>query len=111
MGAWAESADVKEAIILEEDAEVALVSRVINQGYAPDLTDGDTEKIGRDPFLIAYALASPGDRCIVTTDVSRPRRQRANRHVPDVSSDLGLRCCNTFQFVREQNFFTGWKSR
>lgn len=110
LGEWAKHADVKEALILEEDAEVALVSRVINEGYAADLTDEDIEKIGRDPFLIAYALAAPGDRCIVTTEVSRPRRQRANRHVPDVSNDFGLPCCNTFRFVREQNFHTGWKS-
>jgi hypothetical protein len=31
---------------------VDLISRVVEKGYAPDLTDDEVEKIGRDPFLI-----------------------------------------------------------
>ena len=30
--------------------------RLTEEGYAPDLTDVEIEEIGRDPFLIAYAL-------------------------------------------------------
>ena len=41
-------------------------SKVVSAGYAPDLTDDEVEKIGRDPFLIAYALADPPERCVVT---------------------------------------------
>ncbi len=110
LGKWARANDIEEAIVLDEEADVALVSRVIDEGYAPDLSDDEVEKVGRDPFLIAYALAAPGDRCVVTTEGSRPRRQRANRHVPDVCNDLGLPCCNTFEFVRALDFRTGWRS-
>ncbi len=110
LGRWAREVEVKEALVLDEGADVSLVSRIINEGYAPDLTDDEVEKLGRDPFLIAYALASPGDRCVVTTEGSRLRRQRANRHVPDVCNDLELRCCNTFEFVRALDFKTGWRS-
>lgn len=110
LGKWAKQDKVREALLLDEEADVLLVSRVIDQGYASDLTDEDVEKIGRDPFLIAYALTMPSDRCVVTTERSKPRRKRANRHIPNVCADLGLRCLDTFGFVRELDFKTDWKS-
>jgi hypothetical protein len=42
---------------LHETVDITLVQNVVNNGYAPDLTDVEVEAIGRDPFLIAYALA------------------------------------------------------
>jgi hypothetical protein len=42
------------------------LNEVLAAGYAPDLNDSEIEEIGQDPFLIAYALANPGDRTIVT---------------------------------------------
>ncbi|MBI4556278.1 MAG: DUF4411 family protein [Candidatus Hydrogenedentes bacterium] len=107
---WAKKAEIKDALLLKEDADSTLVSRVINEGYAPDLTDDEVEKLGRDPFLVAYALAGPGGRCVVTTEGSKPKRVRANRHIPDVCRDLGIACCNTFELVRALDFRTGWKS-
>ncbi|MFV2044777.1 MAG: DUF4411 family protein [Anaerolineales bacterium] len=105
---WAKDHDVRSALIYAEEAEVTLVAQVTDQGYAPDLTDDEVEKIGRDPFLIAYALRAVTDRCIVTTEVSKPGRTRANRHLPDVCKDLGVNWCNTFAFVRDLDFTTGW---
>lgn len=65
--------------------------------------------MGRDPFLLAYALTDPANRTIVTTEVSKPKKQRANRKIPDVGRDLGIRCINNFQLLRELDFKTGWK--
>lgn len=110
LGRWARQDEVKQALLLTEAVDVGLVSRVTDEGYARDLTEDEVEKIGRDPFLIAYALAAPGERCVVTTEGSKPRSQRANRHVPDVCSDLGLTWCHTFEFVRALDFKTGWRS-
>lgn len=110
LGRWARQDEVKQALLLTEAVDVGLVSRVTDEGYARDLTEDEVEKIGRDPFLIAYALAAPGERCVVTTEGSRPKRQRANRHVPNVCKDLGLTCCNTFEFLRALDFKTGWRS-
>jgi hypothetical protein len=110
LGKWARENDIKEALLLREEADVALVSQVTNEGYAVDLNDVELGKVGRDPFLIAYALAAPSDRCVVTTEVSKPKRSRANRHVPDVCADLDVRCCDTFRFVRALDFKTGWRS-
>ena len=107
---WAKELEVERNLLLNEDADPAVVSRVTNDGYAPDLTDVEVEKMGRDPFLIAYALSDLGKRCVVTTEASKPTRQRANRHIPDVCRDLGIPCCNTFELVRALDFRTAWNA-
>ncbi len=107
---WAKRDSIKSALLFREEVDVSLISQVIDHGYASDLTDDEVETIGRDPFLIAYALKDAGGRCVVTTEASKPKRRRANRHLPDVCRDLGVRCCNTFEFVRALNFSTKWNS-
>ncbi|MFO1421327.1 MAG: DUF4411 family protein [Candidatus Competibacteraceae bacterium] len=106
---WASSPDVKKALLLDEDAEPHLVAEVVETGYAADLSDAEIESIGRDPFLIARALVDPTNRTVVTTEVSKPSRKRANRQVPDVCKDLGVRCINGFQLLSELDFRTSWK--
>ncbi len=107
---WAKQKEIKAALCFQEEADVSLVSYTIDKGYAYDLTDDEIEEIGRDPFLIAYALKDNPNRCVVTTEVSRPSRKRANRHLPDVCRELGVTCCNTFQFLRALDFSTRWNS-
>ena len=94
------------SMVLDEEADPEIVNLVLSEGYADDLTDVEVEQIGKDPFLIAYALADLGNRCVVTNEVSKPRRIGANRHIPDVCSDLNIRCRNTFDLVRELDFRT-----
>lgn len=98
----------KDLLVLDEAVSVALVQSVVSKGYAPDLTDDELEEIGRDPFILAYALAQP-ERCVVTTEVSKPKKQRQNRKVPDVCTTLGVACYNPFQVYRTLGFSTGWK--
>ena len=107
---WAKEEQIKTALLLQEEVDVSLVSYATDQGYASDLTDDEVVKIGRDPFLIAYALKDRENRCVVTTEVSKPRRSRANRHLPDVCRDLGVRSCNTFEFARALDFSTRWNA-
>ena len=109
LAAWAKSHEAELALLLGEEVEVNLVSTVIDDGYANDLTDDEVEKLGRDPFLIAYALKYKPDRCVVTTEVSKPKKQRANKHVPNVCESFGIPWCHTFEFVRSLNFSTRWK--
>lgn len=99
--------DNRDALLLDEDVEETLVARVTNQGYAPDLTEEEVERVGRDPFLIAHALGDPDQRTVVTTEVSKPKKQRANRHIPDVCDDLDVFHCNTYQFIEDLDFTTG----
>ena len=82
--------------------------QVVAEGYAPDLTEPELEKLGRDPFLIAYALVDPTERRIVTTEVSRPGRRRANRKIPDVAKQFGIKTLDVFRFTRQLDFRTDW---
>jgi hypothetical protein len=106
---WIQSEENKASLLFDEEVNSELVQRVLEFGYAPDLTDVEVDTIGRDPFLIAYALASPADRCVVTTEVSSRRKQRQNRRVPDVCADLGAKCVDTFAMLRALRFSTRWR--
>jgi len=105
---WISDRDHLATLSLAEEAEVALVQRVINEGYARDLTDQEIEVIGRDPFLISYALQAPAGRCVVTNEVSKPRRLR--RHVPDVCNLLGIVSMDSFRLIKDLNFSTSWRA-
>jgi len=106
---WIKQEEVKAAIIFDEKVDADLVACVINEGYATDLTEDEVLQIGRDPFLIAYALASPADRCVVTTEVSAPSKLRQNRRIADVCTTMGIDCCDTFAMMKVLGFKTGWK--
>lgn len=107
--AWLKQADTKVALLLDEDVDPMVVAKVISDGYANDLTEDEIELVGRDPFVIAYALMDAANRCVVTTEVSKPARTRHNRHVPDVCKTLGVNCCDTFAFTRQLDFSTDWE--
>ncbi|WP_091803073.1 DUF4411 family protein [Lysobacter sp. yr284] len=106
---WVTDEDIKCHLILDEDVDPSLVSRVVMDGYAQDLTDSEIEQIGRDPFLVAYAMRDLRGRTVVTTEVSKPSKQRQNKKLPDVCTSFGVRWLDTFAFVRELNFSTSWR--
>lgn len=106
--AWVADAANKNAILLAETVDPVLVDKVVKEGYAPDLKDDELEQLGRDPFLIAYALASAADRCVVTTEVSKPKKVRQNRRIPDVCATMGVQCCDTFAMLKALKFSTNW---
>ena len=97
----------RDDLVLDEPVSMELIARATEEGYADDLTDEEIEKIGRDPFLIAYALVNPQNRCVVTTEQSRPSRTRANRHLPDVCRGISVRWIDTFTLIQELDFRTG----
>jgi hypothetical protein len=106
---WVTDHDIKKQLLLQEQVNQANVASCTVTGYAPDLTDEELLQIGRDPFLIAYAMVSPADRRVVTNEVSAPSKQRQNRRIPDVCSTMGVMCCDTFAMLRALGFKTGWK--
>ncbi len=108
---WIRREVVSDALLLDAEADVGLVSRCVIDGYGADLTDDEVLKLGRDPFLLAYALVAPDKHCIVTTEVSKPSKKRANRHLPDVARALGVDSCNTFTLTRRLDFRSGWQSK
>lgn len=105
---WVKHPDVEAVLLLDEELAPELVQRVLADGYAPDLSDIDLEKIGMDPFMIAYALARPDNRMVISGEVSAPGKKRANRRVPDVCRSVGVKCNNLFKLVNDLNFSTSW---
>ena len=106
----------RDALLFDEDADPQLVDYVIGHGYAVDLTDDELEKLNEDPFLIAYALTEIAQRCVVTTERSKPSKERANRHIPDVCDDLGVCCLHIFRYrdtpglIEALDFRTDWNT-
>ena len=107
---WLKDTAVRKALVLAEGVDPALVQRVVSEGYAPDLTDQEVEQIGRDPFLVAYGLAHPTDRCVVTLEVSKPSKVRQNRKVPDVCRHFSVSYSGPFEMNRALGFRTSWKA-
>lgn len=106
---WMKDSSNKSALLLDADVDPTLVQRVVYQGYAPDLTDIELEQLGRDPFLIAHALAET-NRCVVTTEVSKPSKIRQNRRVPDVCQTFSIFWHDPFTLNRSLGFRTAWKN-
>lgn len=105
---WIKSEEVKQNLVLSSCATAGVVASVVNSGYANDLSEEEIEKLGRDPFLISYAISSRDPVTIVTTEVSKPSKLRANKKVPDVCNLLGITWMHTFRLVKELNFSTSW---
>ena len=103
---WICRQDIKDSLILDEEVNAELVERVLTDGYGDDLTDSDLEKIGRDPFLIAYALTME-ERVVVTKETPKPSAQRANRKIPDVCDTLNVQWMRDFDLYRVLKFTTG----
>ena len=101
----------KAALLEETELEAGPVSRAVEDGYAPDLTENELEKLKADPFIVAYGVALPGQVTVVTMERSKPKRQRANRHIPDVCADLGVPCIDTYELLRRLDFRTDWRQR
>jgi hypothetical protein len=106
---WVKKDAIRKALLFDEASNADLVRKTVREGYGNDLTDGEVEKIGRDPFLISYGLVD-GNRCIVTTEVSKPTRTRHNRHIPGVCTTLKVNCCGPWDLNKNVGFKTGWKS-
>jgi hypothetical protein len=108
---WLSHRDHLDALQLGEEADITFVQSVITDGYADDLTDEEVEIIGRDPFLLSYAMKDRTARCIVTMEVSKPKQMRANRRLPDVCNDLNVRWIDSFRLNKDLSFSTSWRSR
>lgn len=106
---WIKKSEINKALLLKEETTLENVRYILEYGYAKDLTDVELERIGNDPFLIAYAKADIRNRCVVTTETSRPGRKRANRHIPDVCKSLNIKWCHSFKMLQYLDFRTNWK--
>ncbi len=100
---WINRPQVREAIVLDEEADPSVFNRVLETAYAPDLTDQELDEAGRDPFLVTYALMGR-DRVVVTKEVSRPSKRRGRRKLPDACGIMNVRWITDFRFYAERDF-------
>lgn len=84
---WVNNKEVSTELILDEEVNQDIFNRVLKEGYAGDLSDIELTRISRDAFLVAYALMGP-DRIVVTKEVSKPKRMRAKRKIPNVCDTM-----------------------
>jgi len=105
---WLKDQETKEALLFNEEADPALVTLVTEEGYASDLDETEQEKVGRDPFLIAYGYADTASRSVVTFEVSATSKKRANRKIPDICESLGIQCSTLFDLIEVLDFTTSW---
>lgn len=96
----------KKRLRLCESVDETLINQVIEAGYASDLSDVEIDQLGKDPFLIAYAMKDAKERCVVTLEESKPSKIRANRRIPDVCETLNIECIDPFVLNRRLNFNT-----
>lgn len=103
----------KDSLCLSLRPDVSKMRSVMSLGYAPDLSEDEVQKIGKDPFIVVYALMliEKGiDATVVTTEVSKPKAQRANRQLPDVCAMFKIKCINTYRLIKELDFSTSWQN-
>ncbi|WP_312917771.1 DUF4411 family protein [Stenotrophomonas sp.] len=106
--AWAREKQNKDAILLVDSVEGALVRIVLERGYSLTLNEVQLQMIGQDPFLVAHALKDPSNRCVVTHEVSRPSTAPHNRKLPDACRSVGVSFCTPFQMMQNLGFKTAW---
>lgn len=104
---WLCEQEVKDALLLDEEARAELVGHVTIEGYG-DLNEDELEVVGRDPFLIAYAFANAGNRTVVTFEVPAPGQKRGKRKIPDVCQRFGVASCNLYSMIDALDFTTDW---
>ena len=108
LAVWSDKTEVKDALLFTEEFNQDYLNQVIYEGYLENPTEDDIIKMGKDPFLISYGLEDRGNRCIVSAEVSKPKKKGANRKVPDVCKLLGVPCCNVVQMINTLDFRIDW---
>ena len=105
---WLTIEETKESLLFAEEADPALVARVTLEGYG-NLNEDGIVQVGRDPFLISYAIAGLPQRTVVSFEVSAPAKRGANRKVPDVCLHFGVPCCTLYKVIDDLDFTTDWQ--
>ncbi|WP_270725874.1 DUF4411 family protein [Shimia sp. Alg240-R146] len=103
---WIKCEDAKNALLLDEDADLALVQQALRDGYQSDdakFTDSELIKVGRDAFLVGYGLVDDS-RTVVTKEVSKRTKRLGATRLPDACDDCSVRWCDDFTMYRSLDF-------
>lgn len=105
---WLSQGDHEKVLRYSSNADRVLVNKVFDEGYdLPHPSTAELRKIGKDPLLIAYALARP-DTVVVTLEKKQENAtdtmKRHKRGIPFVCRKMGIRSIDTFDLIRELDF-------
>lgn len=85
--------------VLNEYSQILSWAVSRSEHYLPQAINEFMNIDEADSFLIAYALADPNNRFIVTQEISQPLRKNKIK-IPDVCRAFNLRCVNTIDMFR-----------
>ncbi len=105
---WLGRDNHEATLCLDASADRYIVNRVYREGYEiPQPSQDELNKIGKDPILIAYALAE-SDCKIVTMEAKQPNAtdimKKIKRKIPFVCRKLCIKCIDTFELIDELDF-------
>lgn len=106
LASWIRGEDAKEALLLNEDADPALVQQALRLGYQSDdakFTDSELIKVGRDAFLVGYGIADRS-RTIVTKEITKRTQRFGATRLPDACDDCAVNWCDDFRMYRVLDF-------
>ena len=88
------------AEVLAEYAQVTTWAMSMSHHYLPNAINEFLDAEEADAFLIAYTLASPRNRILVTQEISAPQR-RSKIKMPDCCIAIGVPYMNTIDMFRQ----------
>ena len=88
------------SVVTEAYARVVNWAVSKNHHYLPRALAEFLDADEADAFLVAYCLADPDNRYIVTQEISEPTRQNKVK-IPDVCIGLNIRYYNTIEMFRQ----------
>lgn len=100
---WISQRHIRKRLEFKKEVSRNSVDRVLLEGYGENLSEHEINRIGADAHLITYAIEQD-EVVIVTRETSKPDRQRANRKIPDVCAEFGVRCIDDSELYRRLDF-------
>jgi hypothetical protein len=97
LGDWLQ--EHKDHLLLPNDDQLIHAAFLITRSF-PDIYDEKRNYLQADPFLVGAAQTY--NLVMVTDELPRHLRRRRSqneRHIPDVCSELGIRCLNLSQML------------
>jgi hypothetical protein len=107
LSAWIKERQCREVLLLKETVEPSILQYVLDTSYGLNLNDVEIIRIGKDPFLVAYAY-NHSDRCVVTQEITQSGKHRANTKLPDACKKVGVKCISAARFLDVLDFRTDW---
>ncbi len=88
------------SLVMTEYTKVVSWANSRSDHYLPNALNEFLDADEADAFLVAYCLAEPGNRIVVTQEIREPNRQNKVK-IPDACIALGVSYVNTIEMFRQ----------